>query len=58
MKDELKAWSCYETIGISIPNGRAVTRTTIPSDLTDQQMADLEAWIDRINAEADKEEAL
>lgn len=46
-----KAWAAYETIGIGIPNPRAVVRIPVPEDLTPEQLAELEAWIDKTNAE-------
>lgn len=46
-------WEMVEEIGISIPNPRSVGRMPIPPGLSPQQLANIEAEIDRINAEAD-----
>jgi hypothetical protein len=48
-----KGFAAYETIGIGIPNPRAVVRMPIPPGLSPEQLARIEAEIDRINAEAD-----
>lgn len=50
-----RAFAAYETIGIGIPNPRAVTRVPVPPDLTPEQLAELEAWIDETNARLDTE---
>jgi hypothetical protein len=50
-------FSAWETIGMSIPNPRAVVRWPIPPDLTPEQLAAIEAEIDRINAQLEAQEA-
>ena len=55
MSQKIRGFSAWETIGMSIPNPRAVVRIPVPSDLTPEQLDELEAAIDRINAEADAE---
>jgi hypothetical protein len=52
---KVQGFEAYETIGIGILNPRAVTRTLVPKDLTPEQLADLEAFIDKYNAEADRQ---
>lgn len=52
----LKAWAAYETIGVGIPNPRGVVRMPIPPGLSPEQLARIEAEIDRINAELLAEE--
>jgi len=47
----VKGFEVWETIGIGIPNPRAVVRVPVPKDLTPEQLAELEAWIDKTNAE-------
>ena len=56
-RDLATAWSASETIGMSIPNPRAVGRITIPKDLTPKQLAWLERWIDETNAQLAAEQA-
>jgi hypothetical protein len=51
MSNLSRAWAAYEIIGMGIPNPRAVTGILVPPDLTSEQLANLEAAIDRINAE-------
>jgi hypothetical protein len=46
-------FAAWETIGIGIPNPRAVVRVPVPPDLTPEQLAALEAWIVESNAELD-----
>jgi hypothetical protein len=50
-----RGWAAYEEIGMSIPNPRSVIRIPIPPGLTDEQLAAIEAEIDRINAELAEE---
>lgn len=45
-----------ETLGMVIPNPRAVVRIPVPKDLTPEQLAWLEAWIDATNAALEAEE--
>ncbi len=56
MKSPVVGWNAYEVIGIGIPNPRAVVRMPIPPGLSDEQLAHIEAEIDRINAELAAEE--
>lgn len=48
-----RGWAMYEEIAISIPNPRSMVRMPIPPGLSPEQLARIEAEIDRINAEAD-----
>jgi hypothetical protein len=47
----VRSFACYETIGIGIPNPRAVSRWVLPPGLTEEQLKRINAEIDRINAE-------
>jgi hypothetical protein len=47
----VRGFEAYETLGIAIPNPRSVIRIPVPPDLTPEQLAELEAWIDKTNAE-------
>jgi hypothetical protein len=47
----VKGFEAYEDIGIGIPNPRSVHRWPIPEGLSPEQLAAIEAEIDRINAE-------
>ena len=49
-----RGWAMYEKIALSIPNPRSVVRMPIPPGLSPEQLARIEAEIDRINAEADR----
>ena len=54
----LNAFSAWEVIGLDLPNPRGVTRIPIPPDLTREQLAELEAWIEAVNREAEMSFAL
>lgn len=47
----VKGFEAYEDIGVGIPNPRSVVRVPIPEGLSSEQLAAIEAEIDRINAE-------
>jgi hypothetical protein len=47
----VKGFEAYEDIGIVIPNPRSVVRIPIPEGLSPEQLAAIEAEIDRLNAE-------
>lgn len=55
MSEKKVGFEVYERIGIGIPNPRNVTKWVIPPGLTKEQLAAIEAEIDRINAELDQE---
>ena len=50
---KVRGFEAYEDIAISIINPRLMVRMPIPPGLTSQQLANIEAEIDRINAEED-----
>lgn len=50
---KVRGFEAYEDIAISIINPRPVARMPIPPGLTSQQLANIEAEIDHINAEED-----
>jgi hypothetical protein len=54
----LQGFEMWERIGIGIPNPRAVVRIPVPKDLTPEQLAELEAWIDKTNAELEAHGAI
>lgn len=47
----VKGFEAYEDIGVGIPNPRSVVRVPIPEGLSSEQLAAIEAEIDRINTE-------
>ena len=51
MTPKVQGFEVWETIGVSIPNPRSVVRMPIPPGLTPEQLARIEAEINRINAE-------
>jgi len=53
---KILSFAAYETIGIGIPNPRAVTRWLIPAGLSPEQLEAIEREIDRINAELEAQE--
>ena len=48
---KMRGWSAVETIAMCIPNPRSVVVIPVPKDLTQEQLAELEAWIEKTNAE-------
>lgn len=50
----VRGFAVWETLGISIPNPRAIVRMVIPEGLTDAQLAGIEAAVDKANEELDE----
>lgn len=60
MGDKLIGWSCYETVGIGIPNPRPVVKVPIPPEVADrwereaaERGLSLDEYLDILFAEAE-----